>query len=86
MWIGHLFWPLHGLGWGLFGVFGLFGLLFRWGLLAGVIVLIVVLASRAARSRGTAPRGESAEEILKRRYANGEISKEEYEQKLNDLR
>jgi uncharacterized membrane protein len=35
---------------------------------------------------GHAPRGESAEEILKRRYANGEISKEEYEQKLNDLR
>jgi uncharacterized membrane protein len=29
---------------------------------------------------------ESAEEILKRRYARGEIGKEEYDRTLSDLR
>jgi putative membrane protein len=36
-------------------------------------------------SGGDQPPGDSAEEILKRRYARGEISKEEYDQMRRDL-
>ena len=32
------------------------------------------------------PRGETAQEILDRRYASGEISKEQYEQMKQDMR
>ena len=52
-----------------------------------VIALIVFLVQRPLPWMG--PRDESslsAEEILKRRYARGEIGKEEYERKLEDLR
>jgi uncharacterized membrane protein len=51
-----------------------------------VIVLIVYLVQRPPWN---SPRDESslsAEEILKRRYARGEIGKDEYESKLEDLR
>lgn len=50
-----------------------------------LIVLNVWIVSRAmSRKRGSA--GESAEERLKRRYAEGEIDKNEYETRLKDLR
>ena len=51
-----------------------------------VIVVIVLLArASAASGRGGEPR-DTPEEILKRRYAKGEIDKDEYERKLTDLR
>ena len=53
-----------------------------------VVILLIVLLVRS-RPIVTGPRDESsvsAEEILKRRYARGEIGKEEYERKLEDLR
>lgn len=52
-----------------------------------VIVLIVYVARHP--STWTGPRNESnlsAEEILKRRYARGEIGQEKYDRKLEDLR
>ena len=80
MWGWHLFWPLHGMGW---GFFGLFGGVFRLFVVGGAIVLIVLAFSRRGRARW---RGEdSAMETLRRCYAAGEISKEEFEQKLKDL-
>jgi putative membrane protein len=51
-----------------------------------LIVVIVLVVQAAVSSRGSAFSSESAEEILKRRYARGEIGKEEYERKLEDLR
>lgn len=54
------------------------------------IILIVGFAFLvrwiAISSRGPGEPQPSAEEILKRRYASGEIGKQEYEEKLNDLR
>lgn len=51
------------------------------------IVGFVLLARwTGASSRGPAASQPSAEEILKRRSAEGAIGKEEYEQKPNDLR
>ncbi len=85
MWGWHLFWPMHWFGWGVFGVLGGLG---RALFIVGAIVAVVVVFARRSRSRMDGPtdtHGESAVQILKRRYASGEIGKEEYEQKLRDL-
>lgn len=53
-----------------------------------VIVGIVLLAVWAVRRVGGGERSkaeESALEILKKRYARGEITKEEYEEKKRDI-
>ncbi len=56
-----------------------------WAFGAGFMVLLVWLITRA--SGGAAPRIEdSPEQILKRRYARGEIDREEYQRRLEDLR
>ena len=56
-----------------------------WILALALIVLTVWLANRAMSGR-RGPAGESPEERLKRRYADGEIDKDEYETRLKDLR
>jgi uncharacterized membrane protein len=81
--------------WGLFGhwlpFFGIFGFLFRIAFFVAVIVIVVAVLRRSSRGHfGTGhPRAgfreDSAAEILKSRYARGEISKEELEQKLKDI-
>ena len=53
-----------------------------------IIIIAVVWAIKyfsGQRQIGSTPSGDSALEILKRRYANGEIDKEEFEQKKKDL-
>ena len=50
----------------------------------GVLVLMVWAVARAAGgARGV---DDSPETILKRRYARGEIDREEYERRLSDMR
>jgi putative membrane protein len=64
----------------LWGVFG-FGLLVRFAFWALVIFLVVSLFRRGSARRFSAyrPREElSSDEILRRRYAAGEISREQY--------
>lgn len=73
-------------GWGFpfFGMGAIVMLLF-WGL---VIAGIVWLVQSLARSTGTGvstPPAESPLEILKRRYAKGEITKEQFEEMQRDL-
>ncbi len=66
------------MGWGPWGVFIM--TLFWLALLVLVIVAIVYLVSRiTGRSQ------ESPIEILKKRYARGEIDKEEFERMKKDL-
>jgi putative membrane protein len=72
---------MHG-GWGVGG----FGILF-W--LAVAAVLVLATRGLVGRRRGTDPDGshrpETALEILQKRYARGDISKEEYDQRRRDL-
>lgn len=62
------------------------GMLF-WLLVVAGVVLLVVWAVRTASRQGTGPtmQGADALEIARRRYASGEISKEQFEQLKNDL-
>ncbi len=86
-------------GWGGMGGFGLFGgilgLLFSLALIAAVVVAAVWLVRRTStgsRSQSQAvpyDRGVTAEasprEILKQRYARGEITRDQYQEMLRDL-
>jgi len=76
MW-GH--WGEYGNGWGMG-----FGMLFFWGVL---IVALVVLGKYIWGSGICAGRDreKNALDILKERYARGEIEREEFEQKKRDL-
>lgn len=64
-------------------MFGGFGMLLFWG---AIIVLFVLLArnftggARTQSPSGTQQSSATPLDILKERYAKGEISKEEYEQ------
>jgi uncharacterized membrane protein len=82
--------------WGLFGhwlpFLGIFGFLFRLAFFAAIIAVAVVALRRSSRGRwggghahGDFFRTDSAADILKQRYARGEITKEELDQKLKDI-
>jgi len=74
----------YGMMGGTMGFWMLLHMLF-WGLIvAGIILLIIRMVTK---TKGTAlePRQESALDILKKRYAKGEIDKEEFEEKKKDL-
>ncbi len=66
------------------GYFGEMGGWFFWMFL---VVIVVLFATRFFSSNGCgfAPHKETPEEILKRRYAEGKISKEEYEETKKNL-
>ena len=51
-----------------------------------VLVLLIWVVVRAVGPSGPGRGEESPETILKRRYARGEVDREEYERRLNDLR
>jgi putative membrane protein len=69
-----------GLGFGM-GLFGGIMMLLFWA----AIILLVVLVVRSVFPSQRQSEPESAVEILKRRYAAGEISQAEYEQALKTL-
>jgi len=72
---------------GMMGGFGTMGVMsILWVVVLGVIVWAVVAAVRRPGESGnsTSP-ADSALEVLKRRYARGEINKKEYEEKKKDL-
>jgi putative membrane protein len=48
-----------------------------------IVILLVWVVVRFASGPSTQ---DTPEQILKRRYARGEIEREEYERRLNDLR
>ena len=86
-------WQGYGYGYGMMGpgMMGGFGgfwfmpiiMIVFWGLVIWGIVALVRGVS--AGSRGSSNQADSALEILKRRYARGEITKQEYEERKKDL-
>ena len=82
--------------WGSFGDFGVWGwagfilnLVFWVGLLVGLALLVVWAARRArapAATVASASGHSTAKEILQTRYARGEITREQYQQMLDDVR
>jgi putative membrane protein len=72
---------MHGIG----GVGMGLGLLV-WVALLGGIAAIMVWATRQYATRAGSGRSEDALEILRRRYAQGEITREQFEQMKKDLK
>ncbi len=66
--------------WGMGGYGGFMMILF-WGLLIAGVVFVVRLLAGSSKSAS----GETPLDILKKRYARGEINKTEYDEKLKDL-
>jgi putative membrane protein len=74
------------MGWGNMGWVGPIFIGLFWVLLIVLIILLIRwLLSSGHTGNQDQGRGESALEILKKRYARGEIDKEEFEAKKKDL-
>ena len=74
---------MHGFGgMGLFG--GWIGLIFNLALIVGIVILIV-WAIRRFTSGSASSVGQTSREILQARYARGEITRDQYQQILQDL-
>lgn len=72
----------YGPGWGYMGGFGWIFMVIFWALIVAGVVALIRLGSQSGRHH----RGEnSALEILKERYAKGEIDRKEFEEKKKDL-
>ena len=76
-------WGMEGWGWG-WGMGIIHGLLWWAILILGIIVLVRLLGRDSRRAATTTP-AETALDILKKRYARGEIGKQEFEEKKRDL-
>jgi len=71
------------------GYFGWGGMWIIWiiwlVIIASIIWIVASLVSRSRRNDEPKHSGESAMDILKKRYAKGEITKEQFEQMKKDL-
>jgi putative membrane protein len=64
----------------------MFMMLVFWGLvIVGIVLAIRWLVTQGRESRSDAARSDTALDILRQRYARGEIDKEEFEAKKRDL-
>lgn len=71
--------------WGWTGSGGISMIIFWVLLIVGVVVLVKWIADSGATPYSRTRGEESAVDILKRRYASGEITKAEFEQARRDL-
>ncbi len=73
-----------GWGYGMDWIWNIIMIVFWIAIIVGIIFLIRWLALATNKSHETKS-GESSIEILKKRYARGEINKEEYEKIRKDI-
>lgn len=76
-------WGMHPMGW-MGGIWGL-GMMFMMLIFWAVVITAIVLGVRWLANQGKENRGDSALEILRQRYARGDIDKEEFETRRKDL-
>ena len=76
-------WSMHPMTW-VWGAWGA-GMLLMMVLLWALIIAGIVLGLRWLSRLGTPPRTDAALDILRQRYARGEIGREEFEAKKRDL-
>ncbi len=74
-----------GWGFGMMGGYGLIGLLINLLLIVGFAILVVWAVRRFTERGGQSSGSQSARDILQARYARGEITREQYQQMMNDL-
>ena len=74
-------WGMHPMMWGAWG----FGMMFMMVLFWVLVIIGIVLAIRWLTNQRREKPSDSALEILRQRYARGEIDKEEFEAKKRDL-
>lgn len=88
-----LIWGFRGTGYGMMGpgMMGGYGVMFLvpifFIVILGLVIWAVVVATQKSSGSTDSPdyKSEAPLDILKRRYARGEIDKEEYETKKRDL-
>jgi putative membrane protein len=76
-------WPMHPM-WGIWSLWG-FAMMAMMLLFWGVVITGIVLGIRWMLSTGRLPRADAALDILRQRYARGEIDREEFEARKRDL-
>ncbi len=72
-------------GWGMGWFGGIFMIIFWILLLVGLVFVIKWLIQSTSRARNNGQSGSRALEILKERYARGEIDKAQFEDQKRDL-
>ncbi len=75
---------MHEYGWNGIG-FGMVGMLLFWVLLIVAIIALIKYTLNTGKSFERTPE-KTLLDILKERYAHGEIGREEFEQKKHDLK
>jgi putative membrane protein len=81
----HMGWGM-GQGWGFgHGLFGILWMVLFWGALIALIVFVVRKFSGSTGRSGTSERGSTPIDILKERFARGEIDKKEFEERRKIL-
>ena len=86
----HDWWDGVGMGWG-FGLVGLITMVLFWGAVIVGIVLVVRALTQQSAPRGgqetgtSAPARPRALDLLEERYARGEIDREEFLERREDL-
>ena len=77
------FWGMHPM-WGMWGAWG-FGMMLMMLVFWGLIIVGLVLGIRWLVGQGRESQSNTAMDILRQRYARGEIDKEEFEARKRDL-
>lgn len=77
-------WGMHPMSW-MWGAWGL-GMMLMMLVFWGVVIAGIVIAIRWLTSAAGGSKSDRALEILRERYARGEMNKDEFEAKQRDLR